>query len=207
MGFRSAGAKSNGELRSEGDCTEFFVDRVGMDRDLAATMCRLVAHKNVPKDTLLVRMGDPIRGIYFLERGSIRTYVLDKQGNETTDCLQVVPGSIVVPGAIFDEPSPANVIALVDSSVYVLDTFVAQRLMQSDPRAEHFYKLMLQKAWKERREANHAMINVSAAKRYEWFCQTYPELEERVPGVYIASFLRMDPGTLSRVRSNRKRTQ
>lgn len=185
---------------------EFFTGSVGMEAELAEKICSHAVLKHVEKGTNLVLMGECIRAVYFLVGGCVRSYMLDENGNETTDCIQVVPGSIIVPSAELDEPSPFNVMALKDSSLYSVDMTFVRQLVKSDVGALRFYTRKVQQAWRQRLEARYAILNKSAAKRYEWFLGTYPGIEESVPSSYIASFLGMDVTTLSRIRSAHRTT-
>lgn len=184
----------------------FFIDSVGMDEELAEKIYSHAVLKHVEKGVTLVRMDECIRALYFLVDGCVRTYMLDENGNETTDCIQNAPGSIIVPSAEFDEPSRFNVMVLKDSILYSVDMSFIQQLLRSNTSALRFYSHEVMEAWKERQEARYAILNKSAAKRYEWFLETHPGIEGSVPSSYIASFLGMDVTTLSRVRSAYRKT-
>ncbi len=71
---------------------------------------------------------------------------------------------------------------------------------QQDPIMENFGRLLAENQLRIL-ERNYLMIcEKSAAKRYNLFLNSYPHLNGRVHLKYIASLLKMDQATLSRVR-------
>lgn len=185
----------------------FFAGLVGMNDRLADVVSAHAVLRHANKGSVLVRMGDSIPAVFFLVSGCIQTYTSDENGKETTDCLQAAEGSVVVPSAELDEPSPSFVVAIKESTLYSLDMSFVQWLIRSDTDAMRFYNNKLREAWRERRDIQYAVLNKSATKRYEWFREAYPQVEEDVPSCYIASFLGMDVTTLSRARSAYKQRE
>ena len=45
------------------------------------------------------------------------------------------------------------------------------------------------------------LYKYTAKERYEWFLEKYPGLIDQITNKYIASFLRMSPVTLSRLKT------
>lgn len=71
---------------------------------------------------------------------------------------------------------------------------------QQEPLLEHFGRLLAEHQLRIL-ERNYLMISEkSASKRYHLFEDSYPHLNGRVSQKYVASLLKMDQATLSRVR-------
>ena len=49
-------------------------------------------------------------------------------------------------------------------------------------------------------ELRRALLHYDIKKRYEWFLKEYSEINGKISGRYIASFLNMTPESLSRVK-------
>ena len=60
---------------------------------------------------------------------------------------------------------------------------------------------MLRGALQDIWELKTMLHKCSAQERYQWFLKNYPGLIDQVTNKYIASFLRMSPVTLSRLKT------
>ena len=66
------------------------------------------------------------------------------------------------------------------------------------------YNHLLTDALKRHWEIKTMLYKCTAKERYEWFLENYPGLIDQVTNKYIASFLRMSPVTLSRLKTLHK---
>ncbi len=183
------------------DRESFFIDVVGIPSHLAPALARVATQRSLARGEAFIRAGEPLAHIGFLISGSLRTFTLEAEGREQTDCLQVVPGSIIATTPDFGLPSPGTVAALTDTELYVVDAALIQQLVETDPAAEAFYTACLHGVWEESRAFRHVIRNMDANNRFRWFSEEYPEIVGSVPDHYIASFLGISPVTLSRVRA------
>lgn len=183
------------------DRAAFFHDIVGIPSRLAHPLARAAMPRSLTRGEVFVRTGEVPAYIGFLVSGALRTFTLDEEGHEQTDCLQVVPGSIVATNPDFKLPSPATVAAIARTELLAVDAMLIQQLVETDPEAEKFYTACLLNVYEESRAIRHVMRNMDARERFRWFTREYPEVVGSVPDHYIASFLGISPVTLSRVRT------
>ena len=54
---------------------------------------------------------------------------------------------------------------------------------------------------------NNRRMNLTAEERYQWFCEKWPEVETSASNKQIASFLRMRPESLSRLKAQMKQSE
>lgn len=163
--------------------------------------------RNIPKGNHLARRGDNLLGVMFLINGMFRFYFLDSEGREHVDCFCGEFGYPVMPAIDFKMPLPINVQALEDSTVLVIPTELVEALMESNLEVMRLYNKMLIKSLTIHWEDKMALHQYDAAQRYEWFLKRYEGLIDRVPHMYIASFLNISPVTLSRLRNKRTRSK
>lgn len=158
----------------------------------------------IPKGNHLARRGDDLLGVMFLINGMFRFYFLDSEGREHVDCFCGEFGYPVMPAIDFKMPLPINVQALEDSMVLVIPTELVEALMESNLEVMRLYNKMLIQSLTIHWEDKMALHQYDAAQRYKWFLKRYEGLIDRVPHMYIASFLNISPVTLSRLRKKIK---
>ena len=157
--------------------------------------------KKLRKKQFLLNEGDVCKNLGFVNSGCLREYTIDSKGSEhiiqfaiedwwVSDLNSFLAGS----------PSTYNIDALEDSEVLLLEKSARDKLLDSCPKMERFFRLLM--------ETNHVAVqrrvsdslSASAEERYLKFIKTYPKLFEQVPQNQIASYLGITPQSLSRIR-------
>ena len=157
--------------------------------------------KKLRKKQFLLNEGGVCKNLGFVNSGCLREYTIDSKGAEhiiqfaiedwwVSDLNSFLAGS----------PSTYNIDALEDSEVLLLEKSARDKLLDSCPKMERFFRLLM--------EANHVAaqrrvsdsLSASAEERYLKFIKTYPKLFEQVPQNQIASYLGITPQSLSRIR-------
>lgn len=180
----------------------FFRERVGVDDNgLVRQLSDNASARALRKGELVLGEGQPQEEVSFLASGVARSYAVDAEGHEVTDCLVDEPGLALSPSADLGEPAVSNVEMLVEGTVVSVPTALIVDLLQTSLPANHLYIRMLSRAWREHWEVRRAVSQLRARDRYVWFVGRHPDLVERVPNKYVASLLGMTPVTLSRLRS------
>lgn len=170
------------------------------DEALVRNAMKIGYFRHVRKGEYLVKSGDHVTELCFLVRGLFRFFFLDCKGREVTDRFCFRQGSGVVPAADIYAPWQINIVALEDSQVLVLPMQVTRKYLRSNIEVAHLYNRLLIAGLTEHNEVKMALYQYSATERYEWFLRRYEGLIDRVPHVHIASFLGINPVTMSRLR-------
>ena len=168
---------------------------------LPQTVTEAAVVRTLRKGELLIRQGETQEHVIFLADGILRGFFLDAGGREVTDCFAFRRGNPAMPGPDFTQPAAISIEALTDVTVVCLPLELVNRVLESDMALlQCAYRLLMastQMHW----ELKNARYRYGASQRYQWFLKTYPELMERVSSKYIASFLDMNPSTLSRLKA------
>lgn len=155
----------------------------------------------VNKGTYLLREGEVNSKTYFVENGLLRQFSIDKKGKEHT--LQFAPESWFVSNresAFLNKPSSYFIEAIEDSTVFIIDKELIDRLSKIDPKFRDFNTQLLHRHIASLQKRITQLQSDSAQERYLDFIKTYPDVLLRVPQTYVASYLGITPESLSRVR-------
>lgn len=156
---------------------------------------------NLKKGNYFISTGQVSRYIAFIEKGYLRTYHLDENGNEiTTEFNQ--PGTFCSSYYSFyaQQSSFEYIEAVTDCGLFLLSFGSLQKLYAHSFSMNVFGRTILEKACIERDLRLKKIMHLTATEKYKWFLKNYTEVYKVAKLGYIASFLGIKPETLSRVR-------
>lgn len=157
--------------------------------------------KKVHKNQFLLQYGEICRYIYFVEKGLLKMYSIDKNGKE--HIIQFAPESWLISdrsSLYFNEKSVYYIEAVEDSEILMLPPDFINKLIEGFPNSLEQSDILLQKHIKSLQDRINSLLAETAEERYMKFIKMYPDLLLRVPQWMIASYLGITPESLSRVR-------
>lgn len=157
--------------------------------------------KKIQKNQFLLQYGEICRYIYFVEKGLLKMYSIDKNGKE--HIIQFAPESWLISdrsSLYFNEKSVYYIEAVEDSEVLMLPPDFINRVIGGFPDSVEKSDILLQKHIKSLQDRINSLLGETAEERYMKFIRMYPDLLLRVPQWMIASYLGITPESLSRVR-------
>lgn len=158
--------------------------------------------KTFSKGDFLIREGETERNVYFIDSGLVRVFLLSEFEEQVIRFGY--QGSIInsISSFLKDRPSEFYIDALRKTTVRVLakETFV--RLVNENPQSLRSYATMIEGLVTQQVEREIDLLTPSPTERLERVLRRSPNLFQEVPLKYIASYLRMTPETLSRIRNS-----
>jgi CRP-like cAMP-binding protein len=156
--------------------------------------------KQFPKKQVITQMGEVENCIYVVFRGLLRKYFL--KGEEEVITHIIAEGAVLTSGASFfkQQPSLYFVETLEPTTVMALSYANYQKLFSIDHRWEKAGRELIQDALLRKEFWILDNLMHTPRERFLHFVRTYPELLQRVPQKYLASFLNIQPETFSRLK-------
>ncbi len=156
--------------------------------------------KSLKRKELLLREGEVCYFTAFIVKGSLR-YFYSIEGNECTGQFFFEKSWYTdYESFLSGTPSQQNIETLEKTEVLLLERKYLEEMYSRYPKFERFGRLMAEHAYLGVRKKNEALTNQSAEDRYLNLLKERPKVVERVPQHYIASYLGMQPQSLSRIR-------
>lgn len=184
------------------DFRAFFRDVVKVsNEELLDVLSRNARHRELFKGDSVVRSGEPQTEVGFLVKGIVRSFSVDADGHDITDCILFMPGSVLVPSVELEGPSSSTVEMLSDGEVVYLGIALIKGLLETSLPANHLFIRIVSEAWHMHWETRRVVSQLRSRDRYLWFLRRYPGVVGKVPNRYVASLLGMTPVTLSRLRT------
>jgi len=161
-----------------------------------------ISFRSLNKSELLISEGEICNKMWFITKGIIRYCQYDTDNNEKTTCFGwenyfCVPFSSYLNGT----PSIESLIAIEKTEVAEIsrDDFIF--FIETVPGFSLMYRQLLEQAYLFSERHNYILQNFPALERYRaLILEDAPGLLQRVPLLYIASYLGINPETLSRIR-------
>ena len=148
----------------------------------------------------LIRPGQLEHRLYFVRQGLLRIYY----PSETEEiCVGFGYEATLLtsfPSFINQQPSEYAIQALRHSELLSIGREEFMRSLEQQPALAYFWRVELERNLLGRIEREIDLLLPEPARRYERLLARSPQLFQRVPHKYIASYLRMTPETLSRLR-------
>lgn len=157
--------------------------------------------KVVKKNEIILREGEISDSTFFVEKGLLRMYSIDKAGKEHV--IQFAPENWIISDTtsqLLNEKSRFYIEAIEESVVVITKDGFFENLSKVYPEvAEKNQRLMFNHIKSLQNRVN-ALISTTAEERYMDFLKKYPNLMLRAPQWMVASYLGITPESLSRVR-------
>jgi len=157
--------------------------------------------RKINKHEFLLQQGEVCHHTFFVEKGLLRMYSIDKNGKE--HIIQFAPENWLIgdrSSLYFNEKSNYYIEAVEDSEVLFLKPDFFSKLLEEFPNTIERNDLIIQKHVKSLQDRINSLLGETAEERYMKFTKMYPDLLLRVPQWMIASYLGITPESLSRVR-------
>ena len=162
-------------------------------------------YKKIAKKDCFVREGQVPGKMAFVIKGLFRYVYTHENGNEFTKNIITENNFISSYSAmIHNSPSYFSIEALEDSEIVEIDYLSWLALKEKNSFWDIFLIKLLEKAFciKEKRERE--LLLLDAESRFDIFIKEFPNLENRVSQQIIASYLGIQPESLSRLRKKYK---
>lgn len=144
--------------------------------------------------------GNTCRYLAFIDKGLVRyyinkdgedkTYYFNKEGEFSCDYESFVP----------QLSSSKYIQALEKPHIYLISHSDLQRLYLELEYGERFGRLAIEQVFIHVIRQVTSLYNDPPEVRYKQFIKLYPDIEQRVPQYYIASYIGVKPQSLSRIR-------
>ena len=184
---------------------EFFIDTISKtiqltqaDKEVFINNCLVTKLK---KRQFFLQEGNVCRYAGFVSKGCLKTYTIDKNGDEHVFQIALEGWWISdMYSHLTGEPANFTIEALEDCEIVVMDIEAREKILKEVPGYERFHRILLENNYMATQRRVNSMLSSSAEERYLAFIKKYPQIVQRVPQLVIASYRGIAPESLSRIR-------
>lgn len=162
----------------------------------------LPSQKIFAKGDLLLRAGDTEKHVYYIIDGAVRVFLLTE--HEEMTIRFGYKGSLINSLASFIKQAPSDfyIEAMRQTTVKIMERKQFLELVNQNADTQKQYIALLELLVTQQIEREIDLLTVSPVERFNRVLERSPDVFQHIPLKYIASYLRMTPETLSRIRNS-----
>ena len=182
---------------------EFIGNMFPLSDDHIDFINRNTFHKKLDKGKFLLKPGEVCEHYYFIASGILRSFlrfgskevtVWINPENEITTAIRSMTNN---------RPAEEYIQAIEDSELVVFPFVSMKEMYERFPEMNMVGRMLLEEYYAASEERVYICKIPDAHSRYRHFNETRPELVNRIPLKYVASYLGITLETLSRLRAKR----
>ena len=166
----------------------------------------LFVEKHFAKGDFFLRENQVCRQLGLIHQGIIRYYI--NVGGEDKTYFFGREGDFVCEYESFLQkiPGDKNIQVLEDSSIFMINFEGLQRIYAEVKEGNLFGRLGIEQVFVSILQQLSSFYNDPPELRYQRFLSSFPDIVQRVPQYYIASYVGIKPQSLSRIRNRAKKS-
>lgn len=155
--------------------------------------------QDIKKNEILLNIGEKCNKLYFVAKGLLRTFHLNKNGSELTR-LMVPEGKFCTILISFQEKisSPATIQALENGLLFSISLDNFQEFISRSTNAKNVYTKILEDYQNFQISRLEFLTTLTPQEKVEQFLAENLELEKRISDRVISTYLQITPETYSR---------
>ena len=174
-----------------------------LSEELNLHLSKILKSETFKKRSFILKDGEVNKNIYFIESGLARCYYL-KDGNEISSWFMKEGDVIISVQSFFHQKaSYENIQALENLTVHYISYDELQFIFRNFLEFNFIGRVLTEKYYSLSEQRLYSLRMMRSHERYELMLENNPELIQRVPSVYLASYLGITKETLSRIRSQK----
>lgn len=157
----------------------------------------------VPAKTILLEEGSISKTMFFIEKGCLRTWINNNGKDITTQFFFEGGGVSSIESFMTGKPSLYTIESIEPCVIQTITQKDFHDTLRNSPElkdniVEHLYTRLL-----KNQQVFFSYLKNTPQKRYEELLAQHPEIIQRIPQHYIASYLGITSVSLSRIRNRR----
>lgn len=172
-----------------------------LSRGVQQYLSSCLLSKDFNKKQLLLKRGSIAKEIYFIESGFVRSFYMSREKEITAWFMKEGDVVISVESFFRQVASQESIQAIEDTTVVYISYSDLMYMYNHFPEFNFIGRVLTEKYYMLSEQRLHSIRMQQAGERYQYLLNHHPEIIQRAPATYIASYLGITLETLSRVKS------
>jgi CRP-like cAMP-binding protein len=180
-----------------------LIEIIKKDKTNRLQFQNLFVEIEIPSKTVLLHAGEISRHLYIVRKGCLRQW-FNKDGRDITLQFFFENQPVAsIDSFLSNQPGLFTIESIEASKIISISKENFEKLNKSYPELKDKFQDYLFQRFRNYAQLFLSRIKDSPPERYEDLVQNHPEIIQRVPQHYIASYLGITPISLSRIRNRR----
>lgn len=173
---------------------------INLSTDEAIFIQSLFTEMRLDAGALFLEEGKVCKHVAFINRGLVRYFINDDGEERTIYFNKENEFASYYPSFLSRHPSDLSIQALEETELFVITYENLQRFYEKVSGGQEFGRLAIEQVFLSAMKQLNSFYTDAPEKRYREFLLSYPDLAQRIPQYYIASYVGIKPQSLSRIR-------
>lgn len=180
----------------------FLKNKSIQDEKLIEHICSFFTLNSVKSKMILVDYDQVANEYYFINKGCIRIFMLNKDGQESSRYF-AFEGSFVaaLPSFIDQKPAEEFMQTIEKCELLKISRTDFYHLVETIPEFARIYTEILELGFIVAQKRIYGFQGFDALEKVQWIIKNQPQLLLRVSNKMVASYLGISPSTLSRIKA------
>lgn len=166
-------------------------------------LSHLFTRQEVPAKTILLQEGKISRTMFFIEKGCLRTWVNVNGKDITTQFFFEGDKISSIESFRTNQPSLYSIESIEPCVLQTISQKDFQSVLKNSPEMREEIQEHLFKRFVQSQKLFFSFLKNTPQQRYEELIEKQPQIIQRIPQHYIASYLGITSVSLSRIRNRR----
>lgn len=181
---------------------DFLKKNILLNDEESKEVAQLFKFIKVRRNQIIEREGSICGHFYFINKGCLRLYEIDKKGNEITAYFAFENSFITsITSLITQKPSRDILISHEPSELMVIDKASFFNLTEKYAPFRLFYNKTIEFAFIHAQMRIYSFLGMDGVDKLRWLLEHEPMLLTRISSKAVASYLGMTNSTLSKLKA------
>ena len=182
---------------------QYFAKFNTLSEEAKAAIAEICTKISIKKNADLQSIGHTCKTIYFMEKGVARIYYY-KDITDITESFEFENSIIARVESLFsNRPSRKGIQVLEDSELIAINAHRLYKLYDTFPEIERLFRKIFENGYVNTINRLESIQFNTAEERYKALIEESPNVIQRIPLKYIASYLGITQVSLSRIRAKK----
>lgn len=180
---------------------QHIIERLGKVPGSLDAVLEAFVEKKTKRNEFLLKEGDTCKQVYFIGKGCVQVFVVDKNGNESTREFYFEDQWVTdIFGFQNQAPSQENIRCVESCQLLAISYDQFQQLGMAFPPFMQVYQQILEVSYNNTVYRVNTFTAMNALERIQWLHQNKPKMLTRLSSKMIASYLGINPETFTRLK-------
>jgi len=180
--------------------TEYLSKYIDLSDDDIKLMHEILVIRHFKKREYLLQEGKVSKSFFFNLAGLIRLFYVNGGEEKTAYFYQEKNFVSAYSSFVHQQPSELNLQAATDVSVVEISVEAAQQLLAHSTKFDAMARIAMEQELINHQAIIASLLTLKPAERYARLLNENPVLFQQIPQRYIASYIGMQPESLSRMK-------
>lgn len=178
---------------------------ISIDNSDKELMRSLFETRSIDKNAVLIEEGNHVQEVFFVNSGYLKYSKITDAGDEQVIHLDA-PGSFTTSlmGFFKGELAEETLQAITDCELLAISRENLDKLYNSGMQWQIFGRKLMEGFLVEKEQRIIEQLSLTGQQKYLKLMASHPEMIQNVPVKYLASFLGLQPESLSRIKNRAK---